>query len=80
MHSNLQKASAIKSKEVYDFIDNAVKSEYLYSNWIVKEYLNTYFEWIQSSRLNNFHGLKKFNSLISTFSKDLISFKAFSLE
>ena len=63
MHSNLQKASAIKSKEVYDFIDNAVKSEYLYSNWIVKEYLNTYFEWIQSSRLNDFHGLKKFNSL-----------------
>ena len=63
MHSNLQKASAIKSQELYDFIDNAVKSDYLYSNWIVKEYLNTYFEWIQSSRLNDFHGLKKFNSL-----------------
>jgi hypothetical protein len=30
---------------------------------VVKEYLNTYFEWIQESRLNNFHGLEEFNSL-----------------
>ena len=63
MTFNGQKASAIKSQEVYDFIESAVNHKYLYNDWVVKEYLNNYFEWIQESRLNNFHGLEEFNSL-----------------
>ena len=58
MSFNGQKASAIKSQEVYDFIESAVNHEYLYSDWVVKEYLNTYFEWVQNSKLNKFHGLE----------------------
>ena len=63
MSFNGQKASAIKSQEVYDFIESAVNHKYLYSDWVVKEYLNTYFEWVQKSKLNEFHGLENFNSL-----------------
>ena len=63
MSFNGQKASAIKSQKVYDFIESAGNHKYLYNDWVVKEYLNTYFEWIKESRLNNFHGLEEFNSL-----------------
>ena len=63
MSFNGKKASAIKSHEVFEFIESAVDAKYLYSDWVVKAYLKTYFEWVQASNLNNFHGLKKFKSL-----------------
>jgi hypothetical protein len=59
----LKSARPIPNSEVIEFIEKNITSQYLYSDHIVKTFLNTYFAWIQESKLNKLHGLKKFDKL-----------------
>jgi len=48
---------------VIKFIDNEVNSIYLYDEYIVPTFINAYYSWIKSSKLNKFEGLDKFPAL-----------------
>ncbi len=63
MKFNGKKSGPIPNKEVFEFISKSLSSKYLHDEKILNNFLNIYFEWIQSSKLNNLHGLKKFKSL-----------------
>ena len=60
---NGKAAGPVPNSEVFDFVNKSVKGEYLYDDKIVTEFLNTYYEWIRSSKMNKLNGLEKFNSL-----------------
>ena len=63
MKFNGKKSGPIPNKEIFEFISKSLNSKYLHDEKILNNFLNIYFEWIQSSKLNNLHGLKKFKSL-----------------
>ena len=63
MTFNGRKNLGVQHSEVYDFIKKSVDSKYLYDENILTKFMNTYYEWIKSSKLNNLSGLDKFNNL-----------------
>ena len=56
-------ARPIPNSEVVNFINTTVNASFLYNDTIVPEFVNTYYEWIQQSKLNQFNGLYKFNCI-----------------
>ena len=63
MKFNGKKARPIPDSKVVEFINSKVNSKYLYDDNIVPKFINKYYKWIQQSKLNNLHGLNKFNKL-----------------
>lgn len=61
--NNGKSARPIPDKKVIDFINSAVDPTYLYHETILPDFLNAYFKWIQSSKLNKLHGLENFSAL-----------------
>ena len=60
---NGRRARPIPYSEIVNFIDNTVDAKYLYDDGIVPKFVNTYYNWIQQSKLNKLHGLDKFNQV-----------------
>jgi len=58
-----RRSRPIPDPAVIEFIDKKITSQYLYSETVLPNFINEYFKWIQSSRLNTLHGLEKFNQL-----------------
>jgi hypothetical protein len=58
---NGKSARPIANSEIVNFINNKVDASFLYNDTIVPEFINTYFEWIKSSKLNHLKGLDTFN-------------------
>jgi len=60
-----RRARPIPDLGVLNFVNNSIQDsyKYLYDKNITKDFLNTYYEWIRSSELNNLHGLEKFDNL-----------------
>ena len=58
-----KRSRPIPNMEVFEFIKNSISPDYLYDDKIINNFLNTYYERVQSSKLNKLHGLNKFNSL-----------------
>ena len=56
-------ARPVANSKVIIFLNQSLKSDYLYDDKILPNFLNTYYEWLQQSKINNFHGLSKFNKL-----------------
>ena len=56
-------ARPIANSTIINFINDSLKFDYLYDDKILPTFLDTYYEWIQKSKLNEFHGLNKFNKL-----------------
>ena len=53
----------IQHSEIFNFIEKSINSKYLYDENILTNFLNTYYDWLKSSKLNNLNGLEKFNNL-----------------
>ena len=53
----------VQHSEIYNFLKESINSKYIYDENILSKFLNIYYEWIQSSKLNNLSGLDKFNNL-----------------
>jgi len=53
----------IPDSEVINFINRKVNAKYLYDETILPTFVNEYYNWIQSSELNNLENLNKFNVL-----------------
>jgi hypothetical protein len=58
-----KRARPVPSSKILEFITQTVDAKYLYDEKILPDFLNTYYEWIKSSKLNNLQGLEKFNNL-----------------
>lgn len=58
-----RRSRPIPTHEVIDFINKKVSAKYLYSDTVLPEFIDTYFKWIRSSKLNKLHNLEKFSSL-----------------
>jgi len=58
-----RRARPIPDLEIIDFINHKIDAKYLYSETVLPTFVNEYYDWIQSSKLNKFHGLEKFNQL-----------------
>ena len=58
-----RRARPVPYSQVVDFINQEVNAKYLYDDDIVPKFINTYYNWIQSSKLNKFNGLDKFNKV-----------------
>jgi hypothetical protein len=56
-------ARPIPDKTSYNFITKNINGKSLYEKNLVKDFCNSYSEWIQSSKLNNLENLNKFKSL-----------------
>ena len=50
----------IASKEVVDVVNGLVNPKYLYSETILPKFVDTYYKWVQGSKLNKLHNLDKF--------------------
>ena len=50
----------IPHRRVIEFINKEVSPKYLYDENIVPKFVNEYYEWVQSSKLNQLSGLEKF--------------------
>ena len=53
-------ARPIPDKTSYNFIKKNVNGKSIYENNLVKDFCNSYSNWIQSSKLNNLQNLNKF--------------------
>jgi len=58
-----RKSRPIPDAKVFDFISGHIHSGWLYNKTIISDFLDTYYAWLQTSRLNTVHGLDKFNKL-----------------
>jgi hypothetical protein len=58
-----RRSRPIPNLEAFEFVKKSINPKFLYDKNIVNNFLNTYYEWIQSSKLNKLHGLDKFNNL-----------------
>ena len=56
-------ARPIPDKTSYNFIKKNVNGKSIYENNLVKDFCNSYSNWIQSSKLNNLQNLNKFKSI-----------------
>ena len=63
MNFNGVRSRPIPNSEAFEFVKKSINPKYLYDMKVVHNFLNTYYEWIQTSKLNKLHGLNKFNSL-----------------
>ena len=63
----LRNTTPIKDPEVISFVKKTDTNNFLFNaleNLELKDiFLNEYFNWVQSSKLNNLNGLKKFKNL-----------------
>jgi len=53
----------IASKEVIDFVNSSVSPKYLYDENILPQFVDTYYNWIQDSKLNKLHNIDKFSAV-----------------
>ncbi|MAG26988.1 hypothetical protein CMI47_15730 [Candidatus Pacearchaeota archaeon] len=58
-----RRSRPIPNTEIINFVNEKVNPKYLYSETVLPTFINDYYEWIQSSTLNQLHGLEKFNQL-----------------
>ena len=58
---NGRAARPIPNSEVVNFINETVDSSFLYDDNVVPKFVNTYYNWIQQSKLNRLHGLENFD-------------------
>ncbi len=56
-------ARPIPDKTSYNFITKNINGKSIYEKNLVKDFCNSYSDWIQSSKLNNLQNLNKFKSL-----------------
>lgn len=56
-----RRSRPIPNYEIVKFVNDHVSSKYLYSDSILPEFVDVYYKWVQSSKLNKLHGLDKFN-------------------
>ena len=60
-------ARPIPDKTSYNFITKNINGKSLYEKNLVKDFCNSYSDWIQSSKLNNLQNLNKFNKTQSNW-------------
>ena len=60
---NGRSARPIPNSEIVNFINDKVNAKYLYDDDILPKFVNSYYNWIQQSKLNKLSGLEKFNNL-----------------
>ena len=60
---NGRNSRPIPDKEVINFLNKSISPKYLYDENILTKFLNTYYDWLKSSKLNKLNGLEKFSSL-----------------
>ena len=58
-----RRSRPIPNSEIIDFVNYSVHPKYLYSESVLPDFVERYYDWIQSSKLNKLHGLEKFNQL-----------------
>ena len=56
-------ARPIPDKTSYNFITKNINGKSIYEKNLVKDFCNSYSDWIQSSKLNNLQNLNKFKSI-----------------
>ena len=67
----LRNTTPIRDPEVISFVKKTDTNNFLFNalqNLELKDtFLNEYFNWMQTSKLNNLNGIKKFKNLITKF-------------
>jgi hypothetical protein len=58
-----RRSRPIPNSEVINFVNDAVHPRHLYNETVLPEFVNSYYEWVQTSKLNQLHGIEKFNNI-----------------
>ena len=58
-----RQARPIPVTEVIDVVNGLVSPKYLYDEDVLPKFIDTYYSWVQSSKLNKLHNLDKFSAV-----------------
>ena len=58
-----RQARPIPVTEVIDVVNGLVSPKYLYDEDVLPKFIDVYYSWVQSSKLNKLHNLDKFSAV-----------------